>query len=148
MIGTELKRTLYLFLPLVALVLAVVGCGPSEGFVVKEEGMWNIVSEQTVRYEDGTFVSDLTKTDSLGSYQFQKAGGGTYFDATGAEFPITWSINKKDDSMVIYSVSRPFVNAAITSNGSDDMTLRWNNIFGEGAILVLHENTTKLKRAN
>ena len=143
-----MKRTLIAFLPTAALVLFLAGCGPSEAFIIKQEGTWNIVSEQTIRFEDGNFVSDVTRTDSLGSYQFEKSGGGTYIDASGGTVPITWSIDKGDDSMVIYSATRPFVNASIKNNSSDDITLKWNNIYGEFAVLVRNENTTKLKRAN
>lgn len=148
MIGTALKRTLIAFVPTAALVLLMAGCGPSEAFIIKQEGTWNIVSEQTLRYEDGNFVSDITRTDSLGSYQFEKSGGGTYIDASGGTVPITWSIDKGDDSMVIYSATRPFVNAAIDNTSPDDITLKWNVTFGEFAVLVRNENTTKMKRAN
>lgn len=133
---------------MLAMAAAVMGCGPTEGFMTREEGLWNITSQQTVRYEDDVFISDTTYMDSLGQLQFERSGAGYKLDAQGAKEEFVWSVNQKDDRMVIYFDTSPFLDAAIQGKTSDAMTLRWDHAYGQGPILVREEHTTKLKRAN
>lgn len=142
-----MKSSFQILVLLALLAITAFSCQSEEKFITQEEGLWSIVSRTTRVYENDVLTSDVTKTDSLGQIQFVRGGSGTQFDYAGVKTDFTWVLNKKEDRITVYYPVGPFMDAAITTKGDNEMTFDWTIEQGTGQPLVVRtENTMKIER--
>jgi hypothetical protein len=128
------------------LAFALVACESGEQFLIRKDGLWKMESLQKKIHHDGNFVSDITRTDSLGQVYFDESGSGYRTDYAGNQETMTWSLNSKDDKLTMYFQFGEFADAKITSKSSDAMTLDWTYEKGEFGVLISTQTTMKIKR--
>ncbi len=140
-----MKSTGKLFIFSLLLVLVAMGCDNKESILTGNEGLWKITSLQKITYQNGNFVSDVTRVDSLGDMFFERDGSGYRSDYSGAKEPIIWTLTPKEDSISIYFSFGEFAAASIKSTGKDALTLQWVTISGGVNTPMSVETTSKLK---
>jgi hypothetical protein len=133
-----------------ALLLAMaVGCGEtSEQFVVREAGLWNVVSHTRMVYIDDVLDSTFINTVAadLGQMQFDMSGQGFRLLPTHTD-TFVWQLNATDDRLIVYYKIGPFMNAAITDQTDNAMTLSWENTRVEDTTEIKTEYISTIERA-
>jgi hypothetical protein len=129
------------------LSMFVFGCETGEQFVTREAGLWDVSSLYTRTFHDDVKVSEVTKTDSLGQFEFQMSGRGIRIDYAGVRDSFVWTLGKDDDRLTMYGPDE-FVDSQILDQTDETMTLYWRNIFADStsSYMIKTEKTAKLKR--
>lgn len=131
-----------------SLIGAVAGCETGEQFVVREAGLWNVVSHTKMYYKDDVLDSTVINTVAadLGQMQFDMNGQGFRMLPTHID-TFVWQLNAEDDRLIVYYKIGPFMNAAISDQTDNTMTLAWENARVEGIVGWKEQNIATIERA-
>jgi hypothetical protein len=142
-----MKFTAKLLLMAFALAVVFAGCAPEEPMVVEGAGLWDLTTRTTRIYENGALVTDETRTDSLGQWQFERTGRGFFIHADAKRDTVIWEDHFKEERLIIYPKYTQFINATITKRTDNSMDLYWENEADEWQKHIKSENAVTIERA-
>lgn len=134
-------------LVVLAMMLFVLGCKETEEeFVTRAAGEWDVLSKTSKRYDNDTVVYDRTRTDSLGTMEFMMTGQGFRTDGAGVRDTFVWGLSSDDTRLIVNYKIGPIMDATISDQTDNAMTLTWTESWNEDITHVKVDNVATFQR--
>ncbi len=139
-----MKKYLILSALITILAFPFSGCTDTEDYLVRKDGVWNVISVNERTYRDGELLTDVDSTEGLGSVVFNEDGTGANLDANGNQIGDEFAWSYSDFGLTITQDGEDLVTTVLESSKKAQ---RWVTVIEEDLLGFIYrtETTTLLE---